>query len=150
MKYKSELIFIRHHFDSGTIRYYKNKQKLIKMSSDIYFNVASWFSGNVSVRPHFNTQCPPTLSDFSMNRSGPSSLMALNYYLPHRFIGLLTALNEGRRSIRKLVKGPTRGLKLYASTMVWHLFWMIINICVLTKYLRKIQIQNLGRISYGE
>ena len=68
--------------------------------------------------------------------------------LPHRFIDLLTALNEGRHSIRKLVKGPTRGLKLYASTMVWHLFWMIINTCVLTKYLRKIQTQNVGRISY--
>ena len=28
------------------------------MSSDIYFNVASWFPGNVRVKPHFNTQCP--------------------------------------------------------------------------------------------
>ena len=30
----------------------------MKMSSDIYFNVASWFLGNVRVKPHFNTQCP--------------------------------------------------------------------------------------------
>ena len=26
--------------------------------SDIYFNVASWFPGNVRLKPHFNTQCP--------------------------------------------------------------------------------------------
>ena len=28
------------------------------MSSDIYFNVTSWFPGNVHVKRHFNTQCP--------------------------------------------------------------------------------------------
>ena len=28
------------------------------MSSDIYFNVESWFPGNVRVKPHFKTQCP--------------------------------------------------------------------------------------------
>ena len=32
-------------------------QNLIKVSSVIYFNVASWFPGNVQVKPHFNTQC---------------------------------------------------------------------------------------------
>ena len=31
-------------------------QKLTKMSSYIYFNVASWFPGNA----HFNTRCPPS------------------------------------------------------------------------------------------
>ena len=28
------------------------------MSSDIYFIVASWFPGNVLIKPHFNTDCP--------------------------------------------------------------------------------------------
>ena len=28
------------------------------MSSDIYFIFASWFPGNVLVKPHFNTNCP--------------------------------------------------------------------------------------------
>ena len=31
----------------------------MKMSSVIYFNVASWFLGNVWVKPYFNTQSPP-------------------------------------------------------------------------------------------
>ena len=31
-------------------------QNLIKVSSDIYYNVASWFPGNVRIKPHFNTQ----------------------------------------------------------------------------------------------
>ena len=34
-----------------------------QVSSDIYFNVVSWFPGNVSVKPHFNTQCPPPLKN---------------------------------------------------------------------------------------
>ena len=34
-------------------------QTLIKVSSDIFFYVASWFPGNGRVKPHFNTQCPP-------------------------------------------------------------------------------------------
>ena len=36
-------------------------QKLAKsyMCSDIHFNVASWFPGNVRVKLHFNTQCRP-------------------------------------------------------------------------------------------
>ena len=29
------------------------------MSSDINFDVASWFLGNFLVKPYFNTQCPP-------------------------------------------------------------------------------------------
>ena len=31
------------------------------MSSDINFTVTSRFLGNVSVKPYFNTQCPPTV-----------------------------------------------------------------------------------------
>ena len=27
------------------------------MSSDLYYNVVSWFPGNVIVKPHFNTRC---------------------------------------------------------------------------------------------
>ena len=43
VKLKSELVlaFFRHPFDLGSIRYFKNKQNLIKMSSDIYFNDVS-------------------------------------------------------------------------------------------------------------
>ena len=64
------LVFCRNPFDSWLIRYFKNKQNLIKMSSDIYFNVASWFPGNVHVKTHFNTQCPP---------GPPPFTRALNY-----------------------------------------------------------------------
>ena len=35
----------------------KNEQTLVKLSSDFYFNVASWFQGNVHIKPHFNTLC---------------------------------------------------------------------------------------------
>ena len=36
----------------------------MKLSSDIYFNAASWFPGNVRVKPHFNTQCLPKIGSF--------------------------------------------------------------------------------------
>ena len=58
--------FFKHPFDSGSRRYFKNKQNLIKVSSDIYFNVTSWFQGNIRVKPHFNTQCPLLLRDWAI------------------------------------------------------------------------------------
>ena len=52
------LAFSRHPFDSRSIRFFKNFKNLIKVSSDIYFNVASWFPGNIHVKPHFNISLP--------------------------------------------------------------------------------------------
>ena len=41
------------------LRVDKVRQKLTKVSSDIYFTVTSWFLENVLVKPYFNTKCPP-------------------------------------------------------------------------------------------
>ena len=44
--------------DLGSIRYFKNQQNFIKVSSDIYFNVVSWFPGNACVKHHFTRSAP--------------------------------------------------------------------------------------------
>ena len=49
------------------IRYISDYQNLMKNSSNIYFTVATWYAENVGVKPHFNTQCPPTpLNNFKI------------------------------------------------------------------------------------
>ena len=45
----------KHTFDSELKRNFKNYQNRIKMSSNFYFTVASWFPGNGRIQPHFNT-----------------------------------------------------------------------------------------------
>jgi len=42
----------------GVDKVLQKLKKSYKMSSDIYFNVASWFPVKVHIKPHFNTQCP--------------------------------------------------------------------------------------------
>ena len=45
------------------------------MSSDIYFNFASWFPGNVHVKPYFNTQFPmgiPAVTSLLVHKSSPT------------------------------------------------------------------------------
>ena len=59
------------------------------MSSDIYFNVASWFPGNVRVKPHFNTQCPPPASDipdYMLIISNETSLVLNRVVNRHKYV----------------------------------------------------------------
>ena len=68
----------------GVDKVLQKLQNLIKVRSDIYFNVASWFPGNVRAKPYFNTQwggggsgCPPPSSAVPKWRSYFSFLMQL-------------------------------------------------------------------------
>ena len=109
------------------------------MSSDIYFNVASWFPGNVRVKPHFTIQWGSLKSlkcAYVIHEWSPRSSNWIHYCLDDKVhsyqrFSITRNLTILSYELQQLFVG-------WDMRNVWHSFypflWNISGTCVLTKW----------------